>query len=69
MLRNEDKIYLGGVFNMLNQPEFHNIEKVKTLLSIIEQEKMLCELLSNQGDTGGVTVRIGDEIKHRRSRV
>jgi heat-inducible transcriptional repressor len=65
MLRNEDKIYLGGVFNMLNQPEFHNIEKVKTLLSIIEQEKMLCELLSNQGDTGGVTVRIGDEIKHR----
>ena len=64
LLKTEDKIYLGGVFNMLNQPEFHNIEKVKTLLSIIEQEKMLCELLADRGrEVGGVTVRIGDEIK------
>ncbi len=65
LLKAEDKIYLGGVFNMLNQPEFHNIEKVKTLMSIIEQEKMLCELLSNQGDPGVVTVRIGDEIMNQ----
>ena len=68
MLKKEDKIYLGGVFNMLNQPEFHNIEKVKTLLSIIEQEDLLRELLTNQGSGEGVTVRIGDEIKHREIR-
>ncbi|MDD3653932.1 MAG: heat-inducible transcriptional repressor HrcA [Desulfotomaculaceae bacterium] len=58
----EDKIYLGGVFNMLNQPEFRNVERIKTMLSIMEQEKLLCNLL--EGGTGdeGVTVRIGGEI-------
>lgn len=57
---NEDKIYLGGVYNMLNQPEFHNIEKVKTLLSLLEQEDVLQQILINfQGE--GLTVKIGVE--------
>ncbi len=62
VIKPEDKIYLGGVFNMLNQPEFHNVEKVKTLLSILEQEEMLHRLLKggNAGDV--ITVRIGGEI-------
>lgn len=63
VLKDEDKIYLGGVFNMINQPEFHNVEKVKTMLSILEQEKLLCELLTGQSRDKGVTVRIGGEIK------
>jgi heat-inducible transcriptional repressor len=62
-LKEEDKIYLGGVFNMLTQPEFHNVEKIKTMLGILEQEKLLCELLSGESRDEGVTVRIGGEIK------
>ncbi|OPX87058.1 heat-inducible transcriptional repressor HrcA [Pelotomaculum sp. PtaB.Bin117] len=58
----EDKIYLGGIFNMLNQPEFHNVEKIKTMLSIMEQEKLLCDLLEVGAGDDGVTVRIGGEI-------
>ncbi|MCL6634962.1 MAG: heat-inducible transcriptional repressor HrcA [Peptococcaceae bacterium] len=61
-LKAEDKIYLGGVFNILNQPEFHNVERVKTLLSLLEQEKLLCDLLAGAGMEEGVTVRIGKEI-------
>jgi len=61
-LEAEDKIYLGGVFNMLNQPEFHNVEKIKTILSIMEQEKLLCDILEGGGWDDGVTVRIGGEI-------
>jgi len=61
-LEAEDKIYLGGVFNMLNQPEFHNVEKIKTMLSIMEQEKLLCDILEGGGEDEGVTVRIGGEI-------
>lgn len=61
-LKKEDKIYLGGVFNILNQPEFHNVEKVKTLLSLLEQEELLCELLAGADREAGVTVRIGHEI-------
>ncbi len=64
VLKTEDKIYLGGVFNMLSQPEFHNVEKVKTMLSIMEQEKMLHELLACESQDDGVTVRIGGEIKY-----
>jgi heat-inducible transcriptional repressor len=59
-----DKIYLGGVLNMLNQPEFHNVEKIKTILSIMEQEKLLCELLDESPGGEGVTVRIGGEIEN-----
>ncbi len=47
-LKEEEKIYLGGVFNMLTQPEFHNVERIKTMLGILEQEKLLCELLSGE---------------------
>lgn len=64
-LKSEDKIYLGGVFNMLNQPEFHNVEKVKTLLSILEQEDLLRDLLAGGSSEPGVTVRIGGEINNR----
>lgn len=61
-MEKEDKIYLGGVFNILNQPEFHNIEKVKTLLSLLEQEGLLRNLLERDYKEGGVTVRIGSEL-------
>jgi heat-inducible transcriptional repressor len=60
----EDKIYLGGVLNILNQPEFHNVEKIKTMLSIMEQEKLLCEILDDGEADEGVTVRIGGEIEN-----
>jgi len=62
-LKEEEKIYLGGVFNMLTQPEFHNVERIKTMLGILEQEELLCELLSGESKDEGVTVRIGGEMK------
>jgi len=60
----EDRLYLGGVLNMLNQPEFHNVEKIKTILSIMEQEKLLCDMLDSDMENSGVTVRIGGEIEN-----
>ena len=57
----EEKIYLGGVINILNQPEFRSAEKVKTLLSLLEQEELLSSLLAEQEE--GIVVRIGDEFK------
>jgi heat-inducible transcriptional repressor len=56
----EGKIYLGGVYNILNQPEFHNIEKLKTLLSLLEKESLLQEILMGKNDSG-LSVRIGVE--------
>ena len=56
-----DKVYLGGFFNILNHPEFRSIEKVKTLVSLLEQESLLVNLLS-QVSQPGVNVRIGGEM-------
>lgn len=61
-LEKEDKIHLEGVFNILNQPEFHNVDKVKVLLSLLEQEETLAHLMINKEDSQGVSVRIGHEI-------
>lgn len=57
----EDKIYLEGVFNILNQPEFHNVEKVKVLLSLLEQEGTLRDILEKPKDSQGITIKIGSE--------
>ncbi len=62
----EEKIYLGGVFNILNQPEFHNVEKVKTLLSLLEQEQELANIMVDVFQVEGVTARIGEEITNER---
>lgn len=60
-LTGEEKIYLGGVFNILNQPEFHNVDKIKTILSLLEQEALLRDILNSDALTEGITVRIGEE--------
>ncbi|MFZ5646674.1 MAG: heat-inducible transcriptional repressor HrcA [Bacillota bacterium] len=61
-LNREDKVYMGGVFNILNQPEFKNIEKVKTLLGLLEQEELLRSLLEKNVPQEGLAVRIGTEL-------
>ena len=62
---NDDKIYLGGLFNILNQPEFQNVEKLKTLLGLLEQEDLLSNLMAADLSNSGVTVRIGGEISYQ----
>lgn len=63
-LNNQDKIYLAGTLNILNQPEFRDISRVKTLLSLLEQDKVLKEILSDKsGHEDGINVTIGGENK------
>ncbi|HLU21276.1 MAG TPA: heat-inducible transcriptional repressor HrcA [Bacillaceae bacterium] len=54
-----EKLFFGGKMNMLNQPEFHNIHKVRTLLDLIEQEKGIYELFKHTPK--GINVKIGRE--------
>lgn len=56
------KLFFGGKTNMLRQPEFHDIEKVHTLLSMIEQEHGFYELIKQ--NSTGITVKIGRENKN-----
>lgn len=55
------KLYLGGTAQVLNQPEFRDLDKVKGLLKMLEEEKLLCDILHIDNNSDGVVVTIGQE--------
>lgn len=57
------KVYLGGTTQLLDQPEFRDVEKVKGLLHVLEEEKILFDILG-VNDNDGVIVTIGGENKY-----
>lgn len=64
MLRGrEEKVYLGGAANILNQPEFQrDFKKVKGVLNVLETDKVLRQMLL-EGQSDELVVRIGGENK------
>jgi heat-inducible transcriptional repressor len=58
----EQKVFLGGAKQLLNQPEFQDVGRVKNLLGILEEEKVVKDIL-NAGDDSGLKVTIGSENK------
>lgn len=62
LAEDERRVFLGGTTNILNQPEFENIEKVKALLSLFEQNSLLATLLARPvAGVKGIVIRIGRE--------
>jgi heat-inducible transcriptional repressor len=55
----QSRVFLGGTSNILNQPEFKDIEKVRHLLTLFEQGERLSFMMETSLD--GVTIRIGTE--------
>ena len=55
----EERVYLGGTLNMLNQPEFKDLAKVKTLFGVFEENESLRKLLHPYHE--GLNVTIGGE--------
>ena len=60
--RQEQKVFLGGTKQLLNQPEFRDVERVRNLLGILEEEKVLKDLLQG-GEDSGLKLTIGSENK------
>lgn len=60
--RQGQKVFLGGTKQLLNQPEFRDVERVRNLLGILEEEKVLKDLLQG-GEDSGLKVTIGSENK------
>lgn len=53
-----DNVYCSGQSNMLYQPEFADIEKLKQLMSMLEDSSVWRQLANHDGD---LMVRIGSE--------
>lgn len=54
-----NKVFFGGKTNILSQPEFHDVQKVKQLLEIFEEKQLIHQIF--RSDTSGITVKIGQE--------
>jgi heat-inducible transcriptional repressor len=59
----EAQIYLDGASNLINNPEFTDIKKMKLLFETIEEKNRLAALISRciEGDTQEVRIMIGTE--------
>lgn len=53
-----DRVFLHGATKIMNQPEFRDVEKVKDILELLEQNQQLVNLFN---DSEGLTIRIGQE--------
>lgn len=55
----DNKIYMGGTTNILNQPEFSDINTIKDLLTLFEKTDTIRQLVSSNHK--GIEVKIGTE--------
>ncbi|MCH3951345.1 MAG: heat-inducible transcriptional repressor HrcA [Acidaminococcus sp.] len=60
--QSENKMFLGGTKQILNQPEFKEPERMKELLGVLEEEQILKDMLM-AGKNSGLKVTIGSENK------
>lgn len=54
-----EKVFFGGKTNILSQPEFNDVEKIRGILNMIEQEEGLYQLIKK--NPAGINVKIGTE--------
>ncbi len=57
-----EKIFFGGKMNILQQPEFQNIQKARLLIDMIEEEQGFYELFRHIPNE--IQVKIGSENNH-----
>jgi heat-inducible transcriptional repressor len=54
-------LYVSGAINMLDHPEFWDLDTTRQLLRTFEQKEQLAELMTTLAADEGVRVTIGDE--------
>lgn len=57
--KEDERVYFSGTTKILEQPEFQDVEKVKSLFDLLEETDTVSRLV--ESDTAGVQVRIGEE--------
>lgn len=57
-----ERVYIGGASNILDNPEFSDIERAREFLSFMDRRENLGKMLSLTGDEkGDISIRIGSE--------
>ncbi|PJA37828.1 hypothetical protein CO181_01870 [candidate division WWE3 bacterium CG_4_9_14_3_um_filter_43_9] len=58
----EGPVYYSGISNILNYPEFYDIDLTKSVLSLLDQHEILLNLFSRVTSESPVRVLIGDDL-------
>lgn len=62
-LHKGQQFYKGGTMELLNKPEFKDVDKAKNLFTMLEEQDVVANILHDEGEGEAVTVRIGEEAK------
>lgn len=54
-----EKVFFGGKTNILSQPEFNDVDKIRNLMNMIEHEDGLYHLIRQ--NSAGINIKIGTE--------
>lgn len=57
-----DRIYHSGYANILDMPEFFDIDVTRTVLSLIDESRQLMEIFNKIDQEEGVKILVGEEI-------
>ena len=59
----DSELYVGGAFNIMNQPEFTDVEKMKHLFKAFEEKQLLIHILDQclEEKEAGTRIIIGEE--------
>ena len=60
----EPLIFLDGEANLLDQPEFSDTTKIKSVLKALQRKTLLVELLEKTASAEGIQIFIGTEAGH-----
>ena len=58
---NESQVYLDGMSKILKYPDFSDIAKTQSLISLLEDKEDLIRMITDANDREGLNVMIGDE--------
>lgn len=56
-------VHVSGAPHLLNQPEFENPDRMRSVIELMENEDMIIHVVDNLSTTEGVNVRIGNELE------
>jgi heat-inducible transcriptional repressor len=59
--RIDEKVFLEGASNIVDEHKFHDLETVRQIIAALEHRRLLLEVLADGLAVGGVSVRIGSE--------
>lgn len=62
---NEDNTYYSGVGNILNAPEFYDIDLTRSLLEMLDQVGYMHKLFAQGADINDIQILMGEELGQR----